>query len=70
MLVDSGMDKKYWSEAMLCSTYLVNRIVNAHGVVPAKIWYDKEVNYDRFHTFGCDAYLLISKEKHYDKFDE
>lgn len=33
-----------------------------------ELWFDKFVNYSFLHTFGCDAYVWIPKEK--TKFDE
>lgn len=31
--------------------------------MPAKLWYKKEIDFSKFHIFGCDAYSLIPKKK-------
>ena len=70
MLIASGLEDKYWSEAVLCAAFVANRVPNVHGNVPAKMWYDREINYLKFKAFGCDAYLHIPKEKRENKFQE
>ncbi len=69
LLVSAGLEGKYWSEAMLCAAFLTNRVPNCYNVIPAKLWYDKDIRYDRFRVFGCNAYLLTPKQKRENKFE-
>ena len=70
MLIACGLDEKFWPEAMMCSSFLVNRVINANDVIPAEKWYGRKVNYSRFRTFGCNAYLFVPKEKRKNKVAE
>lgn len=69
MLLDSGLDRKFWSKAVLCAVYLINRSLNKKGFVPAKLWYGKDPDYNKLHIFGTKAYLLTPKQKRRDKFE-
>jgi transposase InsO family protein len=63
LLMHSNLDKIYWSEAVLCATFTLNRVLNYKNKLPAELWYGKSVDYRRFFIFGCEAYQLIYKNK-------
>ncbi|KAK7576778.1 hypothetical protein V9T40_013064 [Parthenolecanium corni] len=69
LLIDSGLEKRFWCEAVLCATYLLNRSpTSATEKIPAEIWYNKPINCSSFRIFGALAYAHIPKEKR-KKFD-
>lgn len=63
LLFHSNMDKQYWSEAIYCAAYLVNRSPTSalQSTVPAAMWFRHPVNYDKLRVFGCAAYLRYAK---------
>lgn len=64
LLSDSGMPKIFWSEAILYSTYSLNRCpMLGTGKIPASEWYGGETGYHKLRPFGCVAYTHIVKEK-------
>lgn len=69
-MIASGIDEKYWPEALMCSSFLVNRVINSHNVIPAEAWYSRKVDFSRFRTFGCNAFLFVPKEKRKHKLGE
>ncbi len=70
LLLDAQLERKYWPEAVLCATYLVNRVLNSKGDIPATLWYDREVDLSSLHKFGCEAFGLVPKVKRQDKLQE
>ncbi|KAK7580680.1 hypothetical protein V9T40_001309 [Parthenolecanium corni] len=64
LLLESGMPKGFWSEAVLCANYLLNRCpTSSTGRVPAAEWYQQEVDYEKLRPFGCVCFVHIPKEK-------
>lgn len=63
MLMDSKLNSEMWGEAILCGTYLVNRIptVALNNKLPAENFYKKPVNFKKLKVFGCVAYSLKPK---------
>lgn len=69
MLQASGLPKTFWSEAILCATYLLNRSpTSATNKIPAEEWYQKSVELGKLRTFGCVCYIHVPDEKR-QKFD-
>lgn len=65
MLLQSGMDKKYWSLAVQCAAYLLNRSPSQeNSKIPTKLWYEKPVDLLKLHAFDSVNDSLIPKEKH------
>jgi hypothetical protein len=69
LIKDSGLEKKFWDEAILCAAFLYNRTMNSKGQVPAVSWYNKNVDYSRLRVFGCNAFFLVPKAKGLEKFE-
>lgn len=69
LMKDSGLEKKFWDEAVLCAAFLYNRTMNSKGEVPAVLWYNKNVDYSRLRVFGCNAFFLVPKAKGLEKFE-
>ncbi|KAJ1530288.1 hypothetical protein ONE63_005209 [Megalurothrips usitatus] len=65
MLLDAGLDQRYWAEAVSTSVYLRNRLETAPlpGTTPEEAWSGKPVDVSHLRIFGCDAYAHIPKEK-------
>lgn len=69
MLLEAGLPKRFWPEAVMCAAYLLNRCpTKATGKIPATEWYGRPANYNRLRTFGCVCHVHIPKEKR-KKFD-
>jgi hypothetical protein len=55
LLAHASMPLKYWDEAFLASTYLINRfptkVLDLSS--PLEILFKEKPNYDGLHTFGC-----------------
>lgn len=64
ILSDSGLPKIFWSEAILYSTYSLNRYpMLGTGKTPAAEWFGGDIGYHKLRPFGCVAYAHIAKEK-------
>ena len=65
MLKHADMEDKYWGEAILTATYLANRhpTTALDGVTPLEAWTGRKPDIHHLRVFGCDAYVLIPKEK-------
>lgn len=61
MLKDSGLQKRYWGEAINTAVYLKNRspTMAVEGATPEEIWSKKKVNLSNLRVFGCEAYVHI-----------
>lgn len=69
MLMETEMPKSFWSEAILCATYCLNRaLTKANDKIPAIEWYKNEVHFHKLRPFGCICYTHVPKEKR-KKFD-
>ena len=69
VLLQSKLDLKFWSEAVLYSVFCINRTLNFRDKLPAKLWYGRDVDYNKFHVFGCNAYAFIPEEKRKSKLE-
>lgn len=64
MLMDAGMEKKYWAEAVDTACYLQNMLPSkAVGRTPFELWSGRKANVEHLHIFGCKGYAHIPKEK-------
>ncbi|KAJ1523172.1 hypothetical protein ONE63_001063 [Megalurothrips usitatus] len=64
MLFDSGLDKRFWAESVMCTVYLRNRSPSAplKGIIPEEIWSGKAVDLSNLRIFGSAAYVLVPRE--------
>lgn len=63
ILRDSGLDNKFWAEALLCFTYTWNRI--CHGkqtVTPFELFGGFKPSVQHFKCFGATAFLGVPKQ--------
>lgn len=64
MLAESGLDKKFWGEAINTANYLQNRCPSSSIVcTPYEMWAEKKPSYSHLRVFGSEAYVYIPKEK-------
>lgn len=61
ILIESGLDRIYWSEALLCATFVTNRCPTVGGLIPYSEWHNRNFDYSKLKVFGCDAYRLRYK---------
>lgn len=59
LLFQSGLDKKYWGEAVNTAIYVENRLAVKfnHGVTPYEKWVGVKPNLNYFKIFGSSAYV-------------
>jgi Reverse transcriptase (RNA-dependent DNA polymerase)/gag-polypeptide of LTR copia-type/Pol polyprotein, beta-barrel domain/GAG-pre-integrase domain/Integrase core domain/Domain of unknown function (DUF4219)/Zinc knuckle len=64
MLRDSGLDKRWWGEALLHMMYLKNRMPTKalDGKTPYEAFHGKRPSVSNFRRFGCVAYSHIPKQ--------
>lgn len=59
LLIQSGMPKKYWGEALFTACYLINRspsrVINLK--TPEELWNNKPPSLSHLKTFGSTAYV-------------
>lgn len=65
MLQDSGLPRAYWGEAVSTAIYLKNLSPTQalNNRIPEEMWTGKKVNLHHLRVFGCEAHVLIPKEK-------
>ena len=65
MLVEIGLDAKFWAEAASTAVYVINRSpASAIGFeVPEAIWTGSDPRYDHLKRFGCVAYVHTVADK-------
>lgn len=61
MLLQAGLCKRFWGEAIMTAIYLKNRSPTAAlaGQLPEETWSGHKVRLDHLRVFGCIAYSLI-----------
>lgn len=69
LLLEHGLPKVVWSEAMLTASYLRNRISSANrGVTPHELFHGEKPDVSHLRVYGCKAYAYVEKGKR-DKLD-
>lgn len=70
LLIDAGMDKRFWAESLVTAVYIKNRTPakKIDYLTPYEIWYGKKADISNFRVFGSYVYAHIPKEKRV-KFD-
>lgn len=69
MMIASGMNHKFWNEAILTANYLKNRSpTSAFGEqfkskTPAEIWFGRKPDLAHLRIFGCECYNHIPSNK-------
>lgn len=64
MLIDSGLDEKFWAEAAVTASYLLNRTpCRNHSVCPEEMWSGRKPSLNHIRVFGCKAFMHIPKVK-------
>ena len=65
MLSKSGLSKKFWGEALLTATYLVNRSPSMPlvGQCPEYVFYGKPLVFSHLRVFGCTAFVHNKSDK-------
>ena len=64
MLEESGLEKKFWGEAVNTACYLLNRLpYNKNVFTPYEKFFSIKPNLSHVKTFGAEAYAWIPNEK-------
>ena len=61
LLTHSHLSNKYWVDAFLCATYIINRLPTPilEHISPYFKLYNKEPDYKALRVFGCKCYPLL-----------
>ncbi|KXJ80258.1 hypothetical protein RP20_CCG025870 [Aedes albopictus] len=69
MLLDAGLPKRYWGEAIMTAAFIQNRLPSrATDRTPFELWTGSKPDFSRFRVFGCEAYVYVPDAKR-KKFD-
>lgn len=64
MLVDAGLDRKYWGEAVVTAAYVQNRLPSRSvSRTPFELWFDRKPEFKHFRVFGSAAYVHVPDVK-------
>lgn len=65
MLLDAGMDKKYWAKATSTAVYLINRSPSKplNDKFSEEIWTGKQLKLKHLKIFGCMTMAHVPKKK-------
>lgn len=65
MLIQAGLPKIFWGEAVMTAAYLINRCpTSAAGFkTPMELWSGKPTQYENLKIFGCIAYIHVKQDK-------
>lgn len=63
LLIESGLSKQFWADAMNTACYLRNRSPSKaiENKIPEELWSGKPVKLDHLRTFGCKVWTVRSK---------
>lgn len=62
-LLESGLAKVFWVDAVLYSAYVTNRSSSAgREVTAAELWFGHKPNVSNMRVFGCSAFNYVPKE--------
>lgn len=64
MLIDAGLEKKFWGEAILTSTYLQNRLPSRSlQKTPFELWWGRKPDLGHIRIFGSEAFVHVPDSK-------
>ncbi|GKB17056.1 transposable element [Tanacetum coccineum] len=65
LLLNAGLDRSFWAEALNTTCYLVNRspATAIDCKTPIEVWTGKPADYSKLRVFGCPAYYHVSDGK-------
>ncbi|KAF0723539.1 hypothetical protein Ae201684_017573 [Aphanomyces euteiches] len=69
MMLHSGMEKRWWAEAVSTAAYIRNRVVNSNDdeKTPQEILFGQKPNYSNWKVWGCICYRLLPYQSKRDK---
>lgn len=62
-LIDAGLPKRFYGEAVVTVNYLQNRLPSRSIVDPYERWFDKQPCFNHVHRYEVDGYCHIPNEK-------
>jgi hypothetical protein len=64
MLKENHLPNEYWSNLVVCSVYILNKIPtkSVKNQVPQEAWSGKNNNISHLRIFGCVAYAHVPKD--------
>ena len=64
MLSESGLDLKWWGEAVLTASYVRNRTATkTHGKTPLELFFGQKPSVRELRVFGCKAFVHTPAQK-------
>lgn len=65
MILEKGLGKEFWAEAINTTVYILNRTGTSpqEGKTPYEVYFNKLPEWTHLRTFGCEAYVHIPKQK-------
>lgn len=65
MLQDSGLEKRYWAEAVNTAIFIKNKAPSkaVRDSTPEEKWTGNKVDLSNLRVFGCTAYALVPSER-------
>lgn len=64
MLLDAGLNTRFWGEAILAATYLQNRLPSRSVTTTAyEMWYGRKPLLGHLRVYGCSAYVHVPDVK-------
>ena len=65
MIINAGLPKSFWGEAITTTCYLINRYPSqAIGLkTPMEMWTGQPADYSHLRVFGCLAYAHYKQDK-------
>lgn len=63
MLLQSGLSKQFWAEAVLAAVNVINIIPTVNNTAPNEMYNNKKCNMKLFRVFGCRAMVWKPEQK-------
>ncbi|KAL0561798.1 hypothetical protein IC582_002241 [Cucumis melo] len=69
LLLQNNVPKKFWSDAILTATYIINRLPspNLNNLSPLEILKGRKIDLDHIRVFGCTCFVYIKRKDKLDK---